>query len=128
MTFDLILGFRQRPAHLGEALDALGFTLERVVPKEDILGVTMEYYEFFEEGKSGRGVHFTYHDGTYPDHQVSWASIVDNPNTIVATGSLTTTRGRLAVDERKQLSAGRFLRDYYDAILHDPQAGKRILD
>ena len=128
MTFDLILGFPQRPAHLGDTLDALGFTLERVVPKEEIFGVTMEYYEYFDANVSRSGVYLVYHDGTYPDHQSSWANMVENPNSIVATGSLTCSVRRSTFDSKKQHEVGRFLRDYYKAVLYDPQSGTMVLD
>ena len=126
MTFDLTLGFHQKPAALGETLSALGFTFQRVVPKDDIFGVTMEYYEFFDPNRSRSGVYLIYHDGTYPDHQVSWERIVDDANSIVATASITASMRRNAFDEEKQLTTGRFLRDYYQAVLYDPQAGKLI--
>lgn len=128
MTFDLTLGFRHRPADLGVTMDSLGFTLEKVVPKDDIFGVTMEYYEFFDLKRSRSGVYLVYHDGTYPDHQASWEKIVDNPNSIVATASITASMRRNSFDEETQLRTGRFLRDYYQAVLYDPQTGGMVED
>ncbi len=128
MTFDLTLGFRQIPADLAKALAAVGFTLERVVPKVTIFGVTMEYYEFYDADRSTRAVHFVYHNGTYPDHHQTWKGIVEDPNMIVATGSLTTSMGRSAFDKERQLSVGRFLRDHFGALLYDPQSDKIVVE
>lgn len=97
-------------------------------PKEDSDGVTMEWYEFYDPVRSKRGVSFVYHDGTYPDHHEDWKETVEDPNAIAASGSLTTTMGRNAFDETKQQEVGRFLRDYYKAVLYDPQSGITITD
>ena len=128
MTFDLILGFYEKPADLAETLAQLGFKHERSFPKGNPNDVTMEFYGYFKRGRSKGGVSLTYHDGTYPDHDESWKNIVDKPDEIVATGSLITTMGRNTYDETKQWELGRFLRDYYEAVLYDPQAGRTITD
>ncbi len=123
MTFDLTIGFREKPKDLGDTLTALGFTLDRIVPIEETLDVTMEFYEFYDLNRSAGGIYFAHHDGIYADHHESWKNIVADPSTIVAMGSLTTSMRRNAFDTTKQHEVGRFLRDYYGAILYDPQSG-----
>ena len=127
MSIDLNLGFREKPANLDATLAKLGFKLEKVVEPDDTFKVPMRSYWYFEEGSSGRGVWFTFHDGMYDDDVEQWSSAAPGVN-IVASAAISTYAGRNRSDLATQQRVSRSLRDQYGAILYDPQEGKPVTD
>lgn len=128
MSYDYTLGFRARPADLDEILLGRGFQLGKITPADDQFPVEMRHYSHFEDGRSARGVHITYHDGVYADSEEVWPRTVDDPRKIVATATVTTSMGRNRYDGAKQAEIAKFLRDHCQAVLYDPQAGKLVAD
>ncbi len=122
MSIDFKIGFREKPSDLALTMSTAGFVLYKSTPTDGMLPCRMDWYRFFDEHRSGRGVGLVYHDGIYEDHNSIWQGIIDDPKEIVATADVMTNMGRNGFDLKKQKQTAIFLRDRYHAILYDPQS------
>ena len=128
MTGHLALGFRERPKELQSVMESQGFAFEGFIEPDSTFPLRIESYTFFDEPRSTIGVRFSYHEETYFDHAEDWRHIVDDPSTIVATGSVTTYVAKSSHVEAKQMQTAKFLRDHYNAVLYDPKSDQIIAD
>ncbi len=128
MSYSLTIGFTEMPKDLAKSLSSMGFVLDKTMSANSTFPIEVESYRFFDHYKSKREVRFVYHNGKYQDHAESWQGIVDQPEKIVATGSVDTYMGRNDFDLKKLHQIARYIRDRFHAILYDPQSGQLIVD
>lgn len=123
MSYDLELGFREKPQDLDRALSSLGFHFSGETPP------TCRIYTF-EEGNLS--LDFTYVDGVGdPEYREEWAerlALHEIEGEIVASGHLRGSFSSAQMDEgvKKMLEIGVQLRDTFDAVLYNP-AGMDIV-
>lgn len=112
----LELGFKSKPLDLTEVLEKQGFKLEETIKA---VGDDPEIrtYLWFDEQRSQRGVHITYSDGINKDEEDELLRLEPN---LVAQVDITTYSGRNKFDANKQEEVMRFLKNYYNAVLYDP--------
>lgn len=110
MSYDLDLGFKEKPKDLGGILSRLGFKHKRDYISGEF---RCSSYDFYQEGKSLCPVEFLYQDKI--DTPESWDSSVVSQATITVRGDPGT------FDSQKQMEFAKYLRDHYGALLVNSQ-------
>ncbi len=116
MSYDLCLGFREKPQDLDSILASQGIRLSFIT---DLFRIQVRYYTHEYDG-----VDFAYYAGIFRTNlweeqygiQDLWAQGVLS---IAASNE----RG-----QQRQEQIGKFLRDHYKAVLENPQIGELVTD
>jgi len=121
MSDSLDLGFKSEPKYLEVILKQKGFKHDYTLRDKKNVKIRAKIYRL------SSGISFIYHD--HLDKDNNWPNIIKDYNLegkVVAQGSLGGIFGK--DDYNEALEIGRFLRDHYNAYLHNPQTEEIIID